>query len=164
MKKYIIGIRFTRPDYPIVEEQESELILGRSGGSSGSSDRSRRRSGEAEEKESGTQSAMQTSAQQLLPNLRLSYFVLTDEHNVTLYGTRLVYYERKRLKDVIATDVAAEEKSNNESNNENDELFSFSSSSFSMPSGTIFFSFFFLLFLKNVICTPSTPVPQVHTT
>ena len=123
-----------------MEEQESELILGRSGGSS---DRSRRRSGEAEEKESGTQSAMQTSAQQLLPDLRLSYFVLTDEHNVTLYGTRLVYYERKRLNDVIATDVATdvatEEKSNNESNNENDELFSFSSSSFSMPSGTIFF-------------------------
>ena len=155
MKKYIIGIRFARPDYPIVEEQESELILGSSGGSS---DRSRRRSGEAEEKESGTQSAMQTSAQQLLPNLRLSYFVLTDEHNVTLYGTRLVYYERKRLNDVIATDVATdvatEEKSNNESNNENDELFSFSSSSFSMPSGS-----YYLLYVTTV-----PPVPPVHTT
>ena len=130
-----------------MEEQESELTLGRSGGSS---DRSRRRSGEAEEKESAMQSGgMQKLLPDLLPDLRLSHFVLTDEHNVTLYGTRLVYDERKRLSDVIATDVAAtdvatENQSNNQSNNENDELFSSSSSSFSMPAGLLsFFSFFF---------------------
>jgi len=71
------GIRILRPGTTVVEEQEREgSRTGRNDGNNGSNGSTIKRK------------------EHDLPLPRYSHFVLTNEHNTTLYGTRLVYYEK----------------------------------------------------------------------